>query len=228
MALPELSQKHGPLYEGFRMLIAEEKLNAEMIWNETKHQIDEYDRELFRILYYMQNYGTIMNQKLDKMNSRRISDEKKKCYKKYETQIARFNRDLIQQYYICKQALNGSQLKSEITDEMELIRNASFEIQQIRHICNLTDLKRMDRAEHHITVTICVVSDLAEIKQKVLEATQVIFRILARITINSAKGFPDLTDDHEQNLDVCMDFQYLRDEFETTYENIMWCIDSEK
>ncbi|TMW51790.1 hypothetical protein DOY81_003128, partial [Sarcophaga bullata] len=81
----------------------------------------------------------------------------------------------------------------------------------------------MDRANHHVTITICVVSNLAEIKQKILEATQILLRILARITINYAEGFPGLFDDQEQNLDVCMDFQYLRDEFETTYENIMWC-----
>ncbi|TMW51788.1 hypothetical protein DOY81_003126, partial [Sarcophaga bullata] len=119
---PNYRKMHGPLYEGFRMLLAEEKLNAETIWNETQHQIDEYDMTLFKITFYMQQYGTIINKKLDKINNLRHSDQKRKCYKEYERQIARFNRDLIQHYHICKQALNSSQLKSEIADEIESIR----------------------------------------------------------------------------------------------------------
>lgn len=231
-----MSNKHGPLYEGIRLLIAEEKLNAETVWNETQVQIDENSDILDKALHYMQNYGTIINEKLDQINNLQHSDQVKKCYKKYERQIARFNRDLLQQYSICKLALNSSldQLKSEIIDEMKSIHNAATEIQEVTYICNVTDLKKMSRANHHATVTICVISDLAEIKQKVLEATQVILRILARITIYSVEDFLGLTGadhihfDMELKSNICLDFQYLRDEFETTYKSIMWCIDNEK
>ncbi|XP_065361388.1 uncharacterized protein LOC135955037 [Calliphora vicina] len=223
--LPELSKKHGSLYQGIRLLIQSEKHNAEMTWNDTQRQIDENSGTLQKVLDYMHNYETIINEKLNQINSLEQSAEVKKCYKQYERQIARFNRDLLENYFVCKQALNTSlsQLKNEVVQEIQYIHDAAAEIQELVYVCNVTDLKRIDRESHHATVTLCVLSNLGEINQHMLEAAQVSLNILARLSIYQEDNEQfEVTQGRSTN--ICLDFQYLRDEFETIYENVMFCV----
>ncbi|KAM7360145.1 uncharacterized protein ACRADG_003619 [Cochliomyia hominivorax] len=225
--LPEISKKHGPLYQGIRLLILEEKENAETTWNETQRQIEENSDILHKALHYLHNYETIINDKLNEINNMEHAEEVKKCYKKYERQIARFNRDLLDNYFTCKQALNSSisQLKNEVMSEINYIHDAAAEILELKYICNVTDLKRIDRERHHATVTICVLSNLAEIKQNILEATQIALRILSRLLINQEEKIHIGEDDLiEKTINICLDYKYLRIEFETIYDSIMSCV----
>ncbi|XP_037822004.1 LOW QUALITY PROTEIN: uncharacterized protein LOC119610733 [Lucilia sericata] len=223
--LPEISKKHGPLYQGIRLLILSEKLNAELAWNDTQLQIEENSAVLQKAHDYINNYERIINEKLNQLNNPEHSDEVKKCYKQYERQIARFNRDLLENYFACKQALNSSlsQLRNEIVQEIEYIHEAAIEIQELVYECNVTDLKRVDRENHHAGVTLCVLSRLGEINQHMLEASQVSLNILARLSINQEDS-DQFEEMQGKTTNICLDFQYLRDEFEAIYENVMLCV----
>ncbi|XP_023306810.2 uncharacterized protein LOC111688525 [Lucilia cuprina] len=223
--LPEISKKHGPLYQGIRTLILSEKLNAEQAWNDTQDQIARYSSVLEKAHDYMHNYEKIINDKLNQLNNPEHTDEVKKCYKQYERQIARFNRDLVQNYFACKQALNSSlsQLKNEIFQEIEYIHEAAIKIQELVYECNVSDLKRIDREMYHAGVTLCVISGLGEINQHMLEASQITLNILARLSINQEESGP-MEEIPGKTTNICLDYQYLRDEFETIYENVMLCV----
>lgn len=231
LQLPELNKKHGPLYLGIRSLILSEKHNAELTWNETQRQMEENSDILHKTLHYMENYETIINDKLNEINKLEHSAELKKCYKQYEKQIARFNRELIENYFVCKQALNTSlsQLKDEVKQEIQYIHDAAAEILELKYLCNVTDLKRTDREDHHATVTICVLSNLSEINQHILEATQVALNIIARLIINQDDLVKmELENVHGKAAMICLDYEYLRGEFETIYDSIMMCVEDLK
>lgn len=182
----------------------------------------------------MHNYESIIGEKLNQINNLEHSEELKNCYRQYERQIARFNRELLENYFVCKKALNSSlsQLKNEVFEEIKCIRDAAIDVHELVYVCNVTDLKRTDRESHHASVALCVLSNLAEINQHMLEAAQVVLRIFSRMNINQENSEP-IRDDVLAKIqgmgnNICLDFQYLRDEFETVYENIMLCVKEAK
>ncbi|XP_075144608.1 uncharacterized protein LOC142219559 [Haematobia irritans] len=231
--LPQLILKHGPLYGGIQNLLAEEKSLAQLIWNDTKDKIQKASEEVELTLTYLYSYGQIMEEKLKQLNDMEHYEALQECYIQYERQIARFNRDLISKYLVCKQALNSSQsqLQEEIRSELYYIRDASIEVQELRYDCNVTDLKKSTENDRLTAVrsTMCILARLGNIKQHQMEATHVCFDILGRIVVSDMDNvggnghnvgdMPELTGGN-----VCLEFRHLRDEFESIYERIISCI----
>ncbi|XP_073820336.1 uncharacterized protein [Musca autumnalis] len=236
--LPQVIWKHGPLYEGIHHMIAQEKFTAQEIWNDTKIIIEATANELQLAHNYLHNYENIFNEKIKQLKEWEQYGDLQKCYVQYERQIARFNRDLIVKYRVCRQALNSSlaQLEDEIRTEVMYIRDAALEIQEVFYDCNVTELKRFhegEDADHYYQgtrITMCVLSKLSTIRQLQFEATHICLEVLGRI-VASDMNQNQLNDDSGDEVstlpigdNVCLEFRHLREEFETIYERILRCV----
>ncbi|XP_061397071.1 uncharacterized protein LOC133332708 [Musca vetustissima] len=236
--LPQVIWKHGPLYEGIQHLISEEKTAAEQIWNDTKLRIETTANEYQKAQNYLRNFEEIFNEKIQQIREWQQYEELQKCYKQYERQIARFNRNLIYKFRVCRQALNSSlsQLEDEIRTEVLYIRDAAIEIQEVVYDCNVTDLKSYNEVEenymHGSHVTMCVISKLSAIRQQQFEARHISLEILGRIVasdihqneMTEGNGGGDGVVSRPKGDNVCLEFRHLREEFETIYDRILRCI----
>lgn len=226
--------KRGPLYNAIQNLIVDEKEYAEKIWNETQHKLESTSMDLQTAVNFMKNYEQIMEDKLKQLNEWHQYEALQHCYTQYERQIARFNRDLLYKYRVCRQALNSSmsQLHEEMKTEILYIRDASLEVQELMYDCNITDLRRFD-AEDRFTatkVTTCIISQLGHIRQHQFKATHVCMDIIARIAANDMNqnyDGPDEIGNSKPNTDnVCLDFRNLSNEFESIYQRVMTCVEN--
>ncbi|XP_013101073.1 uncharacterized protein LOC106082879 [Stomoxys calcitrans] len=231
---PQVILKHGPLYDGIQLLIAEEKFHAQLIWNSTHRKIQKVSQEVELTLKDLQSYGQIMEEKLKQLNDLEQYQAFLECYIQYERQIARFNRDLIAKYLVCKKAVNSSlsQLRDEIKSELLYIKDAPLKVQDLKYICNVTDLKRANENDRLTAVrsTMCILSRMGSIKQRQLQATHICLEVLGRIVIsdmNLNMEDADIIDggmggSYDDN--VCLEFRNLKDEFELIYERIVSCV----
>uniref|UniRef100_A0A1I8ME45 Uncharacterized protein n=1 Tax=Musca domestica TaxID=7370 RepID=A0A1I8ME45_MUSDO len=232
--VPQVIWKHGPLYEGIHHLVAQEKFTAKEIWNDTKIIIEATANELQMAQKYLHNYEHIFSEKMKQLKEWDQYEDLRKCYVQYERQIARFNRDLITKYRICRHALNSSlsQLEDEIRSEVFYIRDAAIEIQEVVYDCNVTELRRFDDEEDNYftgsRISMCVISKLSAIRQKQFESTHISLEILGRI-VASDMNQNEMEDDNggisiPRGDNVCLEFRHLREEFETIYDRILRCV----
>ncbi|XP_037951692.1 uncharacterized protein LOC119682349 [Teleopsis dalmanni] len=208
-------RKHGPLYEAIKLLISDEQYNAQLVWNETITQYDDFLLQLQEAEAKIQFYNSVVIKRLEELNANSRPAGMNACIKEYEREIAHFNREILEKYNWCMLSLNTAEalVKNLTKEELKYIENAPMELKNVTKVCNVALLKsgRGDQKG----ITLCVVSKIGQIDQKLVESTQWCMNIISDISF---------ADSEMSSAESCRDFDDLQQEFNLVYEKVQNCM----
>ncbi|XP_016959713.1 uncharacterized protein LOC108031024 [Drosophila biarmipes] len=201
----------GPLYESTKQLIAGQSSNAARIWNETQQAIYERTERLQVAKDTLDDHQRGVSARLEEFFGSEYSAEWSSCFKKYELQVAHFNRELVDKYSICRNSLDHimDHFQQEIVPEVEFLRGASLEIAELSRSCRTWQLKQS--GFNHAGVLLCTVSGIGRINQRMTGCLELCDDILLEMSM--------------EDLDTpsCLFYQHLKMEFDEVFAEIELC-----
>ncbi|XP_053954369.1 uncharacterized protein LOC128860710 [Anastrepha ludens] len=213
------TQRHGPLYEGVKLLIAEAELQAEFIWNETEFQLNESVDAMHEMQALLAAPDHTIEDRLQSMLAAvRPTDVYAHCYHQHELAIATFDRDLLAKRRSCERMLevNLAALQNQSNSEIRFIRSGAAEARNVLAACNVSALKGDKSDSDPAIVMMCVVGRIAALGQHLLEASENFLDELATVALEGAGA--------ELEHDSCNEFEELHQQFESVYKDIIDCI----
>ncbi|XP_017073432.1 uncharacterized protein LOC108109444 [Drosophila eugracilis] len=203
--------QNGPLYESTKQLIASQSLNAARIWNDTQQAIFERSERLQVAKDKLDEDQRKVSARLELFFGSQYSAEWRTCSKKYELQVAHFNRELVDKYSICRNSLDHimDHFQQEIVLEADFLRKASLEISGLSKICRTWQLKQP--GFNHAGVLYCTVAGIGRINQRMTGCLELCDDILLEMTM--------------EDLDTpsCLFYHHLKMEFDDVFAQIELC-----
>ncbi|XP_044250072.1 uncharacterized protein [Drosophila takahashii] len=201
----------GPLYESTKQLIASQSTNAARIWNNTQQAIYKRTERLQEAKDTVDEHQRKVSARLEIFFGSQYSAEWRACSKKYELQVAHFNRELVDKYSICRNSLDHimGHFQQEIVQEVEFLRRASLEIAELSKTCRTWQLKQS--GFNHAGVLFCTVAGIGRINQRMTGCLELCDDILLEMSM--------------EDLDTpsCLFYHQLKMEFDEVFAQIELC-----
>nr|XP_017101716.2 uncharacterized protein LOC108128550 [Drosophila bipectinata] len=174
---------HGPLYESTRLLIESESLKASGIWNRTQESIQKHTHRLLQAKDALEQKQLQTSARLSKFFGNDYTEEWRICSKKYELQVAHFNRELLDKYSICRNSLDSimDHYEQDVVVEASFLSGASEEIQKLSKACQIWQLKQS--GFNHAGVLLCTVSGIGGINRRITSSLDLCDGILLEMSM---------------------------------------------
>jgi len=203
--------QNGPLYESTRQLISSQSSNAARIWNDTQQAIYGRSERLQLAKDTLGDQQREVSDRLEEFFGSQYSAEWRSCFKKYEVQVAHFNRELVEKYSICSNSLEHimDHFQQEIVLEVEFLRSASLEIAKLSNTCRTWQLKQS--GFNHAGILSCTISGIGRINHRMTGCLELCDDILLEMSM--------------EDLDTpsCLFYHNLKMEFDKVFAEIEQC-----
>ncbi|EDV49949.2 uncharacterized protein LOC6552918 [Drosophila erecta] len=203
--------QNGPLYESTKQLIASQSSSAASIWNSTQQAIDLKLEYLQETIDTLDGHLQVVSGRLEMFLGIQYSEEWRACSKKYELQVAHFNRELLDKYSVCRNSLDHikDHFQEEIVLEANFLSKASQEITELSSTCRIWQLKQT--VFNHAGVLLCTVAGIGRINQRMISSLELCDAILLEMSL--------------EDLDTpsCLFYHHLKMEFDEVFAQIELC-----
>ncbi|XP_032305636.1 uncharacterized protein LOC6501113 [Drosophila ananassae] len=176
-------RNYGPLYESTKLLIEAESLKASETWNRTQESIHKHTHRLILAKDALDNKQLQASARISKFFGNDYTEEWRICSKKYELQVAHFNRELLDKYSICRNSLDSimDHFEQDVVVEGSFLNTASQEIEKLSKTCQIWQLKQA--GFNHAGVLLCTVSGIGRINQRITTSLDLCDAILLEMSM---------------------------------------------
>lgn len=206
-------QRHGPLYEGVKLLIADVELQAALSWNETEFQLQEAVSAIYEQQTSIEEYEAPTEEHFNQ----RANTAYVHCYSRHEHTIQSLDGEITLKRQLCWQVLahNLVALQNDHNSALNFLRNGAVEARNVLNVCNVTALRGSSNSSDHAGITLCVIGRIGALDQRLLAAAEHFADLLATKVSTE--------DDAEDN--SCLEFEELRQQLDRAYEDISECVE---
>ncbi|XP_014089967.3 uncharacterized protein [Bactrocera oleae] len=206
-----ISQHHGPLYAGVKLLVADTEFQAELTWKETEFQLLEAVNAMEDTQILLDDYEPLIEEHL---NATRSNSAYQNCYLQYDYVNANFEQELTLKLQSCRAMLTKSlaALQNESNIELNFLRVAAMEARNVLNVCNVAELRVRESNSDLAGITMCVISRIGALDQRLSAASENFLDLL--VTENAA----------ELEGNSCEEFGELRQIFDSVYDDISECV----
>ncbi|XP_017055147.1 uncharacterized protein LOC108097404 [Drosophila ficusphila] len=209
--LQRIWSQNGPLYESTKLLLAGQSTSAARIWNRTQLAIYERSERLQVAKDNLDEQQRRVSARLEEFFEGQYSAEWQVCAKKYELQVAHFNRELLDKYSVCRNSLDHvmDHFQQEIVLEAEFLSKASSQIANLAKKCKTWQLKQS--GFNHAGVLFCTVAGIGGINQRMSGCLELCDDILLEMAM--------------EDLDTpsCLFYHHLKMQFDEVLDQIDSC-----
>ncbi|BFF91133.1 uncharacterized protein DMAD_09487 [Drosophila madeirensis] len=208
--------KQGPLYESTKQLIAGESFRAEQLWNDTHQAIYAYAEQLQQAKDTLDTQQQQVSARLEHFFDHQNTVEWGACFKQHEREVARFSRQLIDTYSVCRQSLDSvmEHFEQEVVLEAGFLNVAAQKIADLSKSCQLWQLKQSNF--NHAGVLLCTVAGIGGINQRLATSLELCWDILLELSLegqNTAGSSPS-----------CSAYYLLKMQFDEIFAGIKSCV----